>query len=123
MLNIKPWLADFLGALTPQLITAGYFQPGENLSVHPALTPDHAPNACVTNAGLAGEIMHGVNLSCSLKRFQHVLDIARDLDSASKHGIMDFDLAKSRPLTTPREIAGASGMGASGHAHQSKVVR
>lgn len=123
MLNIKPRLADLLGVLTPQLKPAGYFQPGENLSVHPALTPDHAPNACVTDTGLAGEIMHGVNLSCSLKRFQHVLDISGHLDGASQHGIMDFDLAKSRPLTTPREIAGASGMGASGHAHQSKAVR
>lgn len=123
MLNLKPWLADLLGVLTPQTKTTGVFQPGEKLSVHPALTPDYAPHACVTDTGLAREIMHGINRAGGLQFFQHVLDIARDLDSTSEHGVMDFDLAKSRPLTTPREIAGASAWGASGHAHQSKAVR
>lgn len=123
MLNIKPWLADFLGALTPQLITACVLQARQQLRIDPALTPNHATNGSVTDSGTAGEIVHGINLTCLLQHFQHVLDISGHLDSASQHGIINFDLAKSRPFITPREIAGASGWGASGHAHQSKAVR
>lgn len=123
MLNIKPWLADLLGVLTPQTKTTGVFKSCQQLAIYPTLTPNHAPDGSVTDPGTAGEIVHGINLTCLLKCRQHVLDISGHLDSASQHGIMDFDLAKSRPLTTPREIAGASAWGASGHAHQSKAVR
>lgn len=123
MLNIKLWLADLLGVVTPQLIPACVLQARQQPTINPPFAPDYAPNACVTDPGTAGEIVHGINLTCLLQHFQHVLDISGHLDSASQHGVMDFDLAKSRPFITPREIAGASGMGASGHAHQSKAVR
>lgn len=123
MLNIKPWLADFLGVVTPQLIPACVLQARQKLPIDPPFAPNYAPNGSVTDPGTAGEIVHGINLTCLLQHFQHVLDISGHLDSASQHGIVDFDLTKSRPLTTPREIAGASAWGASGHAHQSKAVR
>lgn len=123
MLNIKPWLADFSGVLTPQLITTGVFQARQQPAVNPAFAPDHAPDGSVTNAGLRAEVAHRRDCPRTLQYFQHVLDVSGDLDGASKHGIIDRDPAKSRPLTTPREIAGASGWGASGHAHQSKGAK
>lgn len=120
MLKLKPRLADPLGVLTPQDTTAGVFQARQQLTINPALTPNHAPNGCMANPGFRAEITHGRDHAFALQYFQHVLDISRDLNGASKYGVFHFDLAKSRPLTTPREIAGTSGWGASGHAHQSK---
>lgn len=122
MLNIKSWLADLLGVLTPQTKTTGVFQARQQFTINPALTPDHAPDGCMANPGTTGEIVHGINHSHPFQRFQHVFDVPCDLNGASKHGVIDFDLTKSRPLATPREIAGAGNWGASGHAHQSKAV-
>lgn len=122
MLNIKPWLADLLGVLPPQTKTAGVFKSRQKFPINPALTPDDAPNGCMANPGTAGEIVHGINHSRPFQRFQHALYIPCDLNGASKHGVINFDLAKSRPLITPREIAGTSGWSASGHAHQSTGV-
>lgn len=123
MLNIKPWLADLLGVLTPQTKTAGVFKSCQQLAIYPTLTPNHAPDGSVTDAGLRAEVAHRRDCPSTLQYFQHVLDVSGDLDGASKYGIIDRDLAKSRPLTTPRKIAGASGWGASGHAHQSKGAK
>lgn len=120
MLNIKTWLADLLGVLTPQFKPAGVFKSRQKFPINPALTPDHAPNGCMADPGLRAEVTHRRDNALALQYFQHVLDISRDLNGASKYGVFHFDLAKSRPLTTPREIAGTSGWGASGHAHQSK---
>lgn len=120
MLNIKTRLADLLGVLTPQTKTAGVFKSRQQLTIYPTLTPNHAPDGCMANPGFRAEITHGRNYAFALQYFQHVLDVSGHLDGASKHGVFHFDLAKSRPLTTPREIAGTSGWGASGHAHQSK---
>ena len=123
MLNIKTRLADLLGVLTPQDKTAAVFKSRQKFPIYPALAPNHAPNGRVRNPGFRTEITHGRNRSILNQSIQHVLYISRDLDGASKHGIIDRDLTKSRPLTTPREIAGASGCGASGHAHQSKGAK
>lgn len=123
MLNIKPWLADFLGVLTPQLIPACVLQARQKPPINPALTSDHAPDGSVTDPGLRAEVAHRRDHALALQHFQHVLDVPGHLDGASKHGIIDRDPAKSRPLTTSREIAGASGWGASGHAHQSKGAK
>lgn len=123
MLNLKPWLADLDRVLTPQLKPTGGLKTRQKLPIGPALTPNHAPNGSVTDPGTAGEIVHGINLTCLLQHFQHVLNVSGYLDGASQHGVMDFDLAKSRPFITPREITGASAWCASGHAHQSKAVR
>lgn len=120
MLNIKTRLADLLGVLTPQTKTAGVFKSRQQLTIYPTLTPNHAPDGCMANPGFRAEVAHRRNYAFALQYFQHVLDVSSDLDGASKHGVFHFDLAKSRPLTTPREIAGTSGWGASGHAHQSK---
>lgn len=120
MLKLKPWLADFFGALTPQDTTAGVFQARQQLTIYPTLTPNHAPDGCVANPGLRAEITHGRDHAFALQYFQHVLDVSGHLNGASKHGVFHFDLAKSRPLIAPREIAGTSGWGASGHTHQSK---
>lgn len=120
MLNIKTRLADFFGVLTPQLKTAGVFKSRQKFPINPALTPDHASNRSVTDPGLRTEVTHRRDCPRTLQYFQHVLDVSSDLDGAIKHGIIDRYPAKSRPLTTPREIAGTSGWGASGHAHQSK---
>lgn len=123
MLNIKTWLADFLGVLTPQLITARVLQARQQLTVNPALAPDHAPNGSVTDPGLRAEVAHRRDRALALQHFQHVLDVSSDLDGTSKHGIIDRNPAKSRPLTAAREIAGAGNWGASGHAHQSKGAK
>lgn len=123
MLDIKTWLADFLGVLTPQLITAGVFKSCQQLAIYPTLTPNHAPDGSVTDPGLRTEVTHRRDCPRTLQYFQHLLDVSSDLDGAIKHGIIDRNTAKSRPLTTPREIAGASGWGASGHAHQSKGAK
>lgn len=123
MLNIKPWLADLLDVLTPQTKTAGVFKSCQQLAIYPTLTPNHAPNGSVTDSGLRTEVTHRRDHTLALQHFQHVLDVPGHLDGASKHGVIDRDPAKSRPLTTPREIAGASGWGASGHAHQSKGAK
>lgn len=122
MFNIKPWLADLLGALTPQDTTAGVFQARQQLTIYPTLTPNHAPNGCMANPGFHTEIAHRRNYALLHQHIQHVLDVSCDLNGASKHGVIDFDLTKSRPLATPREIAGAGNWCASGHAHQSKAV-
>lgn len=120
MLKLKPWLADFFGALTPQDTTAGVFQARQQLTIYPTLTPNHAPNGCMANPGFHTEIAHRRNYALLHQHIQHVLDVSSDLDGASKYGVLHFDLAKSSPLIAPREIAGTSGWGASGHAHQSK---
>lgn len=122
MINIKTRLADLLGVLTPQDTTAGVFKSRQQLTINPALTPDHAPDGCMANPGFHTEIAHRRNYALLHQHIQHVLDISRDLNGASKYGVFHFDLAKSRPLTTPREIAGAGNWCASGHAHQSKAV-
>ena len=123
MNTTKTWLADFLGALTPQPKTAGVFKSCQMFAVYPTLTPDHAPDGCMANPGFRAEITHGRNRPILDQSIQHVLKISRDLDRASQHGIIHFNLGKSRPLITPREIAGAGNWCASGHAHQSKAVR
>lgn len=123
MHNIKPRLADFLGVLTPQLITARVLQTRQQSTVNPPFAPDHAPKGSVTDPGLRAEVTHRGDHALALQYFQHVLDVSSDLDGASKHGIIDRDLTKSRPLTTSRKIAGASGCGASGHAYQSKGAK
>lgn len=123
MLKIKTRLADLLGVLTPQDTTAGVFQARQQLTIYPTLTPNHAPDGCMANPGFRAEITHGRDHAFALQYFQHVLDVSCDLDGASKHGVFNFDLAKSRPLATPREIAGTSGWCASGHAHQFKGVK
>ena len=120
MLNIKTRLADLLGVLTPQTKTAGVFKSRQQLTIYPTLTPNHAPDGCMANPGLRAEVTHRRDNALALQYFQHVLDISRDLNGASKYGVFHFDLAKSRPLITPREIAGAGNWCASGHAHQSK---
>lgn len=123
MLNIKTRLADFFGVLTPQVKTARVLQTRQQFTINPAFAPDHAPNGSVTDPGLRAEVTHRRDCPRALQYFQHVLDVSSDLYGASKHGIIDRYPAKSRPLTTPREIAGASGCGASGHAHQSKGAK
>lgn len=123
MHNIEPRLADSLGVLTPQTKTARVLQPRQQLTVDPPFTPDYAPNGSVTDPGLRAEIAHGRNCARIFQNFKHVLDVSGHLNSASQHGVINFDLAKSRPLITPREIAGAGNWCASGHAHQSKAVR
>lgn len=123
MLNFKTRLADFFGVLTPQVKTARVLQTCQQLTVNPPLAPNYAPNGSVTDPGLRAEVAHRRDRARALQHFQHVLDVSGDLDGASKHGIIDRNPAKSRPLTTPREIAGASGCGASGHAHQSKGAK
>lgn len=120
MLKLKPWLADFFGVLTPQDTTAGVFQARQQLTIYPTLTPNHAPDGCMANPGFRAEVAHGRNCARIFQHLKHVLDVSGHLDGASKHGVFHFDLAKSRPLITPREIAGTSGWGASGHTHQSK---
>lgn len=122
MLNIKTWLADSLGVLTPQDTTAGVFQARQQLTINPALAPDHAPNGCMANPGFHTEIAHRRNYALLHQHIQHVLDISRDLDRASKYGIIRVRFTKSRPLATPSEITGAGNRCASGHAHQSKAV-
>lgn len=123
MLNIKIRLADFLGVLTPQIKPTSVFQARQQFTINPALTPNHAPDGCMADPRLRAEVAHRRDCPRTLQYFQHALDVSGDLDGASKHGIIDRDPAKSRPLTTPREIAGASGWGASGHAHQSKGAK
>ena len=120
MLKLKPLLADFLGVLTPQTKTTGVLQTCQQRTVNPTLTPDHAPDGCMANPGFRAEITHGRNRPILDQSIQHVLKISRDLNGASKHGIIDFDLAKSRLLITPREIAGAGSWCSSGLAYQSK---
>lgn len=122
MLNIKIRLADFLGVLTPQTKTGGVFQTRQQLAIYPALTPNHAPNGCMANPGFHAEIAHRRDCPLALQYFQHVFDVSCDLNRTSKYGVFHFNLTKSRLLITPREIAGTSGWGASGHAHQSKAV-
>ena len=120
MLKLKPRLADFLGVLTPQDTTAGVFQARQQLTIYPTLTPDDAPNGCMTDPGFRAEVAHGRNCARIFQQLKHVLDVSGHLNGASKYGVFHFDLAKSRPLITPREIAGAGNWCASGHAHQSK---
>ena len=123
MINIKTRLADLLGVLTPQVKSASVLQTRQQFTINPAFAPDHAPNGSVTNAGLRAEVTHRGDHALALQHFQHVLDVSGDLDGTSKHGIIDRNPAKSRPLSTPRKIAGTSGWGASGHAHQSKGAK
>lgn len=120
MLNIKTRLADFFGALTPQTKTAGVFKSRQQLTIYPTLTPNHAPDGCMANPGFRAEVAHRRNYAFALQYLQHVLDVSCDLNGASKYGIIHFNLGKSRPLATPREVAGAGNWRASGHAHQSK---
>lgn len=120
MLNIKTRLADLLGVLTPQTKTAGVFKSRQQLTIYPTLTPNHAPDGCMANPGLRAEVTHRRDHALLHQHIQHALDVSCDLNGASKYGVFHFDLAKSRPLTTPREIAGAGNWCASGHAHQSK---
>lgn len=120
MLKLKPWLADFFGALTPQDTTAGVFQARQQLTIYPTLTPNHAPDGCMADPGFRAEVTHRRDHALLHQYIQHALDVSCDLNGASKYGVFHFDLAKSRPLITPREIAGAGNWCASGHAHQSK---
>lgn len=122
MLKLKPWLADLLGVLTPHTKTAGVFQSRQQFAINPALAPDHAPDGCMANPGFHAEIAHRRNYVLLHQHIQHVLDISRDLDRASKYGIIRVRFTKSRPLATPSEITGAGNRCASGHAHQSKAV-
>lgn len=123
MSNFKLWLADLDRVLTPQLKPTGGLKTRQKLPINPALTSDHAPDGSVTNPGLRAEVAHRRDCPLALQHLKHVLDISGHLDGASKYGIICVHFTKSRPLTTPREIAGASAWGSSGHAHQSKAVR
>lgn len=122
MLNIKTWLADLLGVLTPQPITTGVFKSRQKFPINPALTPDDAPNGSVTDPGFRAEVAHRRNRARIFQNLKHVLDVSGHLNGASKHGIFHFDLGKSRPFITPCEIAGTLNWCASGHAHQSTGV-